>query len=395
VRPYSASLRLDGVAPVTLGVGSSVYGTGLVGGVGASWSDELGNRNLGVAVQSLGEFRDIGAQVSYVDLGNRWQRGASLARIPYLSTFSTIEEGDIQIDGQTRSATLVNQVIQRIYFDQFQAGTAYPFSPVQRFELGVGATRVTFDRDVRRLAFIGNTGFDLGTTDAPAPDGISFVQGSAALVFDNSIFGFTSPIAGGRYRLEASPAVGGLTFTTVTADYRRYFFARPFTFAMRGLAYGRFGRDAESGEFSPLYLGDGALVRGYSVYSFNPSECSEAANGGSTCPEFDRLLGSRIGVFNVEMRVPLFGTPDFGLFSTRLFPVELAPFIDAGVAWTSNSSPEFVFERNTAERVPIVSAGVASRINLFGALVVEIYGARPCQRPARNWVGGVQLLPGW
>ena len=35
-----------------------------------------------------------------------------------------------------------------------------------------------------------------------APEGVTLAQGSAAFVGDYSIFGFTSPLAGGRYRFE-------------------------------------------------------------------------------------------------------------------------------------------------------------------------------------------------
>jgi hemolysin activation/secretion protein len=117
--------------------------------------------------------------------------------------------------------------------------------------------------------------------------------------------------------------------------------------------------------------------------------------GGSSCPEFDRLVGSRIGAANFEIRIPLFGTKEFGLFRTNILPVELSPFVDAGVAWTSESQPKFVFQRDTPDRVPLVSTGISSRFNLFGALVLEVFYAKPFQRPTKGWVWGLQLLPGW
>ena len=81
----------------------------------------------------------------------------------------------------------------------------------------------------------------IGAT-SPDPPSLAFGQASVALVGDYSYFGFTSPVAGGRYRFEVSPAVGQINFTTLLGDYRRYFFVQPVTFAMRGLYYGRFGR---------------------------------------------------------------------------------------------------------------------------------------------------------
>ena len=45
---------------------------------------------------------------------------------------------------------------------------------------------------------------------------------------------------------EGAPTVGSVTFNTGLADYRRYLFKRPLTFAVRGLHYGRYGKDAEN-----------------------------------------------------------------------------------------------------------------------------------------------------
>ena len=38
------------------------------------------------------------------------------------------------------------------------------------------------------------------------------VQGSAAFVYDNTLFGYTSPFAGERYRLQIAPVWGDLQF---------------------------------------------------------------------------------------------------------------------------------------------------------------------------------------
>ena len=46
---------------------------------------------------------------------------------------------------------------------------------------------------------------------------------SAALVGDNALFGFVSPIRGGRYRFSVDQTRGTLGFTTVVGDWRRYF----------------------------------------------------------------------------------------------------------------------------------------------------------------------------
>lgn len=395
-RSYAPTLKLDAISPLSAGVSTSRYGTGFVGGISASWSDELGNKNLGVAMQAIGEVQDIGAAAYYLDLKRRWQRYYGLSHVPYLTVYTTVGPGTVNVPGGgSTNATIVNQYLQRVFFDQAQVGTMYPFSPVRRLEFSAGVSRVGFSTEVRRLAVIGSGVYDLGRDDVESPGSLTFAQGAAALVFDNSMFGFTSPVTGGRYRLEFAPAYGDLTYNLLTVDYRRYLFAKPFTLAFRGLTVGRYGKDSESDRLSPLWVGDGSLVRGYSVFSFDPVECTQGVSGSSSCPEFDRMIGSRIGAANLELRIPLFGTRELGLFRTRFLPIEISPFVDAGVAWTQESSPEWVFERESTARIPIVSAGVSSRFNLFGAMVLEVFYAKPFQRATKGWVWGVQLLPGW
>jgi hypothetical protein len=228
----------------------------------------------------------------------------------------------------------------------------------------------------------------------PSPDGIGYGQASVAFVGDYSFFAFTSPAAGGRYRFEYAPIFGGLQMHTFLGDYRRYFFKRPLTFAIRGLYYGRFGKDAESGRITPLFLGHETLIRGYSFESFDVTECSDSGDTNE-CPEFDRLVGSRIGVANVELRIPLLGTSEFGIIPWGFLPVEIAPFFDVGVAMQKGVSTEFSFARRTTARVPVFSTGVSSRVNLFGYGVLEAYYAYPFQRPEKGGHWGFSFAPGW
>ena len=81
-------------------------------------------------------------------------------------------------------------------------------------------------------------------------------------------------------------------------------------------------------------------MRGYSVGSFSQSECG-TASGISSCPAFDRLLGSKLAVASFEIRIPVFGVPEYGLLNVPYLPMTLAPFVDAGVAWNGRTSPSF------------------------------------------------------
>ena len=207
------------------------------------------------------------------------------------------------------------------------------------------------------------------------------------------MFGFLSPVRGTSYRYEISALSGDLKFQTALADWLKYYFMNPVTFALRGIYYGRYGQDAETGQISPLYIGQDSLIHGYNINSIGLDECVQVP-GSSACPVFDRLIGSRIGVANAEVRIPLIGTKQFGLMS-GFVPTEVFGFVDAGAAWNKADSLKVRFARNNAtDRVPVVSAGAGVRL-LLAYIPLEFYAAKPFQRPNRGWVTGFNIIPGW
>jgi outer membrane protein assembly factor BamA len=231
------------------------------------------------------------------------------------------------------------------------------------------------------------------------------------MVGDNSFSAFTGPVSGSRYRFEVQPTIGTVTMNTLLGDYRRYMFARPVTFAWRAIHYGRYGKDSENyQQLSPLYLGEETIMRGYGWGSIGADECAEGTSV-LNCPVIARLLGSRMLSSSVEMRLPLFGTSEFGLLNFPFLPTEVAPFFDAGVMWTRDQKPDFQATVNNdeipsscagasiqvpcARRTPVFSTGVSFRVNLLGYMIFEAYVAHPFQRPQKNWVWGFQLAPGW
>jgi outer membrane protein assembly factor BamA len=266
-------------------------------------------------------------------------------------------------------------------------------STTRRFEFSVGGQRISFNREVDSLYLIGDNVVREVRGSAPAGNALTFGTATAAYVGDYSFFGFTSPVAGGRYRFEVSPNIGTVNYTTALVDFRRYLFAKPITLAFRGMHFGRYGPGAESDRLQPLFVGQPYLIRGYDPSSFDVNECQ--ATDTSECPTFDRLAGSRLGVANVELRIPLFGTRQFGLINMPFLPTEVSPFVDAGYAWNQGDKLDFRFDRTTSDRVPVFSAGVTVRANILGYAIGEFYWARPFQRPGKNWVFGFQLQPGW
>jgi Tol biopolymer transport system component len=396
---YHSKLGLTYVGPIGVGLAASRYGYGIGGSVTALFSDVLERHQLVVALQggssTTGVKNVLGFEALYLDRTGRFVWGAGAAHLPFTSVVTAVGRQVVPVGGgQTALADVFEQDTLTETVDQAQALAHYPLSQTRRFEGSVGYTRYSFDEQIERLVVLGNTVIEHTTRNVPSAPSLSLVEAGVAYVGDNSAFGFVSPVRGGRMRLEVDQSSGSLSYTTALADVRRYFFLRPFTVAVRGLHYGRYGSDGESRRLSPLYVGDETLVRGYAVGSIRLSECTRSP-GSNACPEFDRLVGSRVAVANVELRVPLFGVEEFGLITLRSLPTELALFADAGASWSSGNEPRWTFDRDASDRVPVVSAGIAARILLLGALPLEFYYAKPFQRPQESGVFGFLITPGW
>lgn len=395
VTGYRRRLQLDFIGPA-VGVGYSTLGGTIGGDVTAYFSDTLGEHEAGLAIYGgTGTFDAFGAEAYYLNQENRLQWGGAGGRIPYITAFTSAGQRVVDINGTPTPATIFQEIRQTVTQDQATFLSRYPFSTTRRVEANFGITRLGFENEVEELIVVGGQVIDHNENDLPAPPSLQLYQSAFAYVGDNSYFGFTSPVRGWRYRFEVEPTFGDLEFQSLTLDYRRYFFARPVTFAVRGMHVGRYGNDAESEQLAPFHIGRPTLVRGYDIGDISATECTPDPDGPGACPEFDRLVGSRLGVLNLELRFPLVGTEGFGLFQTRFLPVELAAFVDSGVAWTDDISPELRFDRDSIERVPVVSAGLSARLLLGGFAVLHFYAAKPFHRPQEDVVTGFFIAPGW
>ena len=393
--PYRPRLSLDAVGTPYVSAGVGPFGASYGGGIAFTFSDVLGNHQLYTAIDantyggSFSElYRNTGFYTAYQNRTRRWNWGIGGGQIPYV------------YGGYARNFAMVNGqlavVEQEILYRQLQRGVegrvAYPLSTARRIEFGGGMQQMSFDRQVYSTVYAARSGLVLGydrqTTRIGDP--VAFGTASGAFVYDTSVFGATSPVSGQRSRFEVMPAFGDLSFTSATADYRRYFMpARFYTVAVRGLHHGRYGGDSENGMLYPLFLGYPELVRGYGLGSFSADECQTGPSG--TCEVADRLLGSRMAVANVELRFPLlrpFGVRG-GMYGP--VPVEVALFADGGVAWTGDQLPSFA----GGPRKPVASTGLTLRVNLFGFAVAQTDFAYPLQRPGRGWVMGFSLTPGF
>ncbi|MEO8033467.1 MAG: BamA/TamA family outer membrane protein [Acidobacteriota bacterium] len=402
--PVSSALHLAYVGAPSVGVGVGVGGGGgygVGGSVAAFFSDVLGHNNVGFTFigtgTGTGSFLDqLGGDLFYLNQSHRFNYGAELTHIPYAYTSAGFTgKQTVTVNGQPVQADVYEQqtIIQTV--DNVTTLAQYPFTSTRRIEGSVGYQRYATKADFDRIFVVGNTVVGEERGHFPGKFSLNLFTASTAFVGDSSVFGFVSPVRGTRYRYEAQALTGDLRFSTALADYRRYFFFRPTTIAIRGLHYGRYGTDAESPDLTPLYVGDIGLMRGYDPYGIGPGECV-GATSFSNCAVFQRLTGSRLAIASVEARTPILGTKEYGLINAPYIPVEGFAFADAGTAWSAGQHPKlkFVNHDSTTLNIPVFSVGVGLRI-LLSYIPIEVYAAKPFQRPAQDVVYGFNIIPGW
>jgi outer membrane protein assembly factor BamA len=394
VEPYKSGLSLDAVSQPYISAGVDRFGGMVGGGIAFSFSDMLNNHNLFAQVSadsyggSAGDIaKNTGAVVAYTNLSKRWNWGFAVEQSPYLAGGYAL--GQAVVDGEP--VLLDQTIIQRQINRGISGMVAYPFSQTARIEFGTGFTRTSFEEQIRTTTVSQRTGrvIDDRTQTTPLAESLTMGSFNTAFITDSSLFGATSPVAGQRSRFEVAPTFGDLQMTTALADYRHYFMpARFYTIAVRGMHYGRYGAGGEDNRLIPLFIGYPEFVRGYGINSFSSGECATS----DSCPSFDRLVGTRMLVGNIEFRFPLLRP--FGVSQNMYgpLPVEVAFFLDGGVTWRKGQKPSLF---NGGTREPVTSGGITLRTNLLGFATAQIDYARPFDRPGRGWIWGFSLTPGF
>jgi Tol biopolymer transport system component len=391
LKDYRVRFSPDYIARPSIGYARDNFGRGFFGGSAISLSDILGNHQLVFAGYVNGRISEAQILAAYANLSRRVNWAAGISQDPYYFLEpSDIEPGD-QI-GENVFVTNIRRLVVRSAF-----GSAYyPISRFQRIEAGMRFANV--DDAILKIKEPYNpaTGFAteepfLETDNLP---GVTYLQPSAALVFDNSLFGYVGPFYGRRYRFEFAQTLGGWDFSQVTADYRRYDrILGPIVLATRALYFGRIGPDAR--EFR-IYAGSTDLIRGNTSGSYRRNECLNTSDPDAEtgCVELDRLVGTQIGIGTVELRFPILN-PSFGT-PAGIPPLEGAIFYDIGIAWDGASTLKW--RRDAGDdpirvRTPLKTLGVSVRTNLFGFAVARLDYSIPQNRSAVKGLWTFSLGP--
>jgi Tol biopolymer transport system component len=395
VQPYRVHFTPDYVARPSIGYERDTFGRGFFGGSAIQLSDMLGNQQMVFAGYVNGSFVESQLLAAYANLSHRlnWMAGASQTPYYFLEP-SEIIQGQPS-DNENTFVTHIRRIVVREAFIQ----AAYPFSRFRRVELSLRADNIK-DDDLQILEpYDPLTGY--ATRDAElfteGNPGANYVQPAVALVHDNTLFGYTGPFRGRRWRFEVGQTVGTWHFTQLLGDYRRYDpIAGPIVLASRAFYFGRQGRDAN--QFL-LFAGTTDLLRGQTSGSYVRNECRNAPDdGGYTgCAALDRLVGTQLAVGNVELRFPILTQQIFPKLPLGIPPIEGALFYDVGLAWDQNSTVKWSEASGDAGnpdiRVPLQSWGLSARMNVLGLMVLRLDWSHPLHRPGVGSLWTVSLGP--
>jgi hypothetical protein len=370
---YSPRLSLERIGQPYLSSGGGALGSFVRAGGSMLFGDMLGGRRLGAAIQVSNRMRDVAFEARFLNQERRWNWGGIVGLAPAIRRHRL--NSVVTYAGET---ALMKQVdyLQRV---QLRAAglVAYPFSRGLRLEVTGGMRHERFHRDLRSRVSSMETGLILEEARLESSGGAPATVGElgAALVGDTTVFGPTGPLLGSRFRLELTPAAGTMLYTSLLADYRRYLMPlRPYTLAVRVMHSGRYGPDGDDPRLLPTFLGSRSFVRGH---GWDARDCRPSQHDHCGA----ELLGNRLFVANLEVRLPVWGARSRQV-SYGPLPLDAFAFADGGVAWSRDFRASAASGR--LERTLISSIGFGIRANA-GGMPFELSAVRALDGPTPGW----------
>jgi len=374
VQDYDPKFELEYIGSTGMGVAQSTYGSFISGGVSMLFSDMLKHHQVYTMLNINGEVYDFGGQLAYINSKKRITWGSSFSHFPYRTMYYNRYLQEIVPDTTYWIIENFSQV--RIFEENLSFFSQYPLSTKLRFEGGLSYARYSYRID--SITYInGYYQSKVNIENTPDPFNVGSVY--LAFVGDNSTFGITSPMTGYRYRFQVGQMFDNYTITNLSLDVRKYFYFNHVGLAFRALHYGRYGKDASN--IYPLFLGNEYLVRGYNFNAFFKTD-----NNSENGLDLYKIMGSKIIVFNSEIRIPFTGVKRFSLIKSGYLFSDIILFFDAGLTWNKDKFPwlsssdiRYYWNPTPNYYTPIYSLGASIRINLFGYAILEPYIAMPFQ----------------
>jgi Tol biopolymer transport system component len=383
---YRAGFQPEYIAQPQVGYAQDNFGQGVYGGTTIVLSDLLGNHRLALAGAVNGQVSDAQLFVAYTNLARRFQYATGISQQPIFS----LGERAVARDPNTGLIQYTDRYYRYVQREIFGVAM-YPLSRFTRLEFGARFDNIGQSIVPIQTLYDPSSGYyETRRGDAEKLGSATFVSPYLAYVSDNTLFGYTGPIMGRRYRFQVTPTIGGWRWMEYLADYRRY---DPILFNFLTVAT-RFGTSMTVGRDEsrfPKYIGRPDFVRGYDRENYQQGcEAAGDAEGVADACGALQLLGSRVAYANAELRFPLVRRFDLGVLPITLPPVDALVFYDAGLAWSAGQSlsagrpTDYDF---TQQRFPLTSYGFGIRFNLFNFAILRWDYAKPLDRPGRQAYG--------
>ncbi len=390
VAPYRVRLQPDFSARPTIAYTPDALGRSVFGGTTVVLSDMLGNNHLAISGEINGRISEASAFLGYTSLAHRWQYTTGFSQSPYYF----LSSDSLAATSQPGIASERQQITTYVTRQAF-AVTEYPLSRFTRIEVGGGFNNIDRSRlFVTRSVLNGASDGGYSVDSTHRDPSLNYIDGQLALVSDNTLFGYTGPVMGQRYRLQVSPVVGSYYWWQFLTDYRRY---DPILFNYLTLAT-RVYTDLSIGPDEtafPKYIARPDFVRGYDRNSTFYLSCPVIGANPTNCSAV-QLLGSRVAVANAELRFPLLRRVSLGFLPVDLPPLDGLFFYDAGLAWSSGQAVYLSRPANydvSNQRYPLRSYGFGLRLNLFNYAILRWDYAVPVDQAGHRGVWTWSLWP--
>ena len=327
---------------------STLYG--LQGTTVLSFSDVLGNHRL-VAQTSLQiDLKNSDYGLAYYYLPGRLNMGIEAF---HTARFVYLDRGG-------------NANLFRFRNYGAIASFSYPVNRFYRIDFGLSFLNVAAEN-----LDVPDDGFDKA----------SFLLPNVAFVHDNTIYGYTSPIEGTRYRFDflSNPLLNQkkLSFFSFTGDYRTYLrFWYDYSFAIR-FSGGYSGGSVQNRQ--KFFIGgtENWINRRFATSDVPITSTSNFAFMTAVLPmrgyDYAEQSGNMYGLTNLELRFPLIRYLLSGALPILFRDILGVAFIDAGSAWGYDLSGQYrklqLFQKDVDNKLVtrdmLLGTGVGARMYIL------------------------------
>lgn len=318
---------------------SSLYG--LLGTTIISFSDVLGNHRLIGQTSLQIDLKNSDYGLAYYYLPDRINYGIEVfhtARFLYLTS------------------PFGNDNLYRFRNYGGIISLSYPLNKFYRVEGG--------------LSFLNISKENLDDSSEPI-DKVSFLIPTISFIHDNTLFGYTSPIEGTRYRVDlfGNPGIGNkkLSFYSMLGDFRTYFrFWTDYSFGFRLSGGYSDGKNPQR-----FFIGgvDNWINRSFANNQIPINSASDFAFLTAAVPlrgyDYAQEIGTHYALMNAELRFPFIRYLVTGALPILFSNILGVVFVDMGSAWDSNHELQLLAKNDNGEVISkdlLMGTGVGARV---------------------------------